>query len=111
MVLIVDEVQFCTIEQIEQLRKMANIITVLCYGLKSDYKLHLFPASQRLLEVSDEFQALEHLCECGAPATINALFNNNTIQIEGPTIQIVPTYKSICYRCYIKYREAATNKT
>ena len=53
--ILVDEAQFLTTNQINQLRRIVNDynIPVACYGLKSDFLSNLFPGSQRLLEISD----------------------------------------------------------
>ena len=104
-IVIVDEAQFCTKAQIDQLRRMAKYINVLCYGLKTDFKTNLFEGSKRLLEVADEIEELPHICKCGNKATINALFINNVLQTSGETIHIGDSeYKPLCYKCYNKLK-------
>lgn len=107
-VVIVDECQFCTEEQINNLKKLTikNNVRVYCYGLKMDFTTHLFEGSKRLLEIADEIKYLEmSCCECGKPAEVNALFdkNNNLIKIKNnDTDYINGNYKPLCYDCWLK---------
>lgn len=50
-VIIVDECQFMTAPQIDQLRWLVDRedLPVLCFGLRTDFQTHLFPGSRRLL--------------------------------------------------------------
>jgi len=76
--LFLDEVQFFSLDQINELPHLADYkgIDVFAYGLLTTYKGNLFPASARLLEVSDQIVHLRNgvRCWCGARATHNALF-------------------------------------
>ena len=66
MVVIVDEVQFCTSKQIDQLRELANQgVEIQCYGLKTNFQTHFFEGSQRLLEIADDIHEIESVCRCG----------------------------------------------
>ena len=73
-VIIVDECQFLTEEQIDQLRSIVNDenIPVMCFGLRTDFQTRLFPGSRRLMEVADTIQEIKTICDCGAKATVNA---------------------------------------
>ena len=57
-VIIVDECQFLTEKQIDQLRSIVNDenIPVMCFGLRTDFQTRLFPGSRRLMEVADTIQ-------------------------------------------------------
>ena len=76
--LFIDEVQFFTINQIEQLAYLTDIqdCTIYAYGLLTSYKGKLFDASKRLLELCDKIVQINNAvrCWCGEPATHNALF-------------------------------------
>lgn len=63
--LLIDEVQFLTPKQIEQLAFLVDEynIDVYCYGLKTDFKTKLFPATQRLFEIADEFEEIKSYCK------------------------------------------------
>ena len=56
--LLVDECQFLTEEQIDELSDVVDIlnINVMCYGLRTDFKTHLFPATKRLFEIADPIE-------------------------------------------------------
>ena len=73
-VIIVDECQFMTEEQVDELRAIVNDfgIPVMCFGLRTDFLTHLFPGSRRLMEVADTIQEIKTICDCGAKATVNA---------------------------------------
>ena len=106
VIILVDECQFCTTEDIEFFKTLSEAtgIDIYCYGLKTDYKTHLFPASQRLLEIADNITEISHICECGSKATTNALFKEGVLQTKGPTLHIGSTeYRPLCYACYKKY--------
>ena len=73
-VIIVDECQFLTESQIDQLRALVNDynIPVMCFGLRTDFQTRLFPGSRRLMEVADTIQGIKTICDCGRKATTNA---------------------------------------
>lgn len=62
--ILVDEVQFLEPEQIEQFAYIVDKfkINIYCYGLKTDFKTKLFPASQRLFEIADSFEQITSYC-------------------------------------------------
>lgn len=103
--IIVDECQFCTSEQIEQLKNLTSQVPVFCYGLKTDFQTNLFEGSKRLLEIADSITEIKSICSCGKKAIVNARFNNGKIVTTGSLIDIGgdEKYKSICYECYKMY--------
>ena len=78
-VIIADEAQFFTPQQIDQLREIVDErdIPVLCFGLRTDFLTHLFPGSQRLMELADSITEIKNVCACGSKATVNARFDAN----------------------------------
>lgn len=68
----VDEAQFLSREQVDQLAKVVDIlnIPVLCYGIRSDFQGELFAGSQRLLNIADKLTELKAVCHCGRKATM-----------------------------------------
>ena len=54
-VIIADEAQFFTPEQIDELRTLVDEddLPVLCFGLRTDFLTHFFPGAQRLMELAD----------------------------------------------------------
>ena len=73
-VVIVDECQFLTPEQIEQLRQLVDEenLPVLCFGLRTDFLTHLFPGSRRLFELADSITEIKTICECGSKARVTS---------------------------------------
>ena len=106
-VIIVDEAQFCTKEQIEQLKELTALVPVLCFGLKTNFKSFLFEGSKRLLEIADSITEIKNICACGEKAIINGRFINDKLVCNGDEICIGgdETYKALCYRCWQKLKK------
>ena len=106
-VIIVDECQFMTPEQIDQLRSIVNDfdIAVICFGLRTDFQTKLFPGSRRLMEIADKFQEIKTMCDCGVKATVNARIDGDGhIVTEGAQVQLGgnDSYIAMCHRCWIR---------
>jgi thymidine kinase len=103
---IVDEAQFLTEEQIDQLSDVVDFldINVMCFGLRTDFQSHLFPGSKRLFEIADDIEEIKSSCECGErKSSINARFDENgEIITEGSQVEIGGNdkYKAICRKCW-----------
>ena len=104
-VVIVDECQFLTMAQIEQLRAIVDDyeVPVLCFGLRTDFKTKLFPGSLRLMELADVIEEIITMCDCGAKATVNARINDGYIVTEGAQVVLGGNdcYIAMCHRCYV----------
>ena len=105
-VIIVDECQFLTELQIDQLRAIVNDfnVPVMCFGLRTDFQTHLFPGSRRLMEVADTIQEIKTICDCGAKATVNARVNDGYIVTEGAQVVLGgnDSYIAMCHKCYVR---------
>ena len=105
-VIIVDECQFMTEKQIDQLRTIVDEhnIPVMCFGLRTDFQTHLFPGSRRLMEIADTIQEIKTICDCGAKATVNARVNDGYIVTEGAQVVLGgnDSYIAMCHKCYIR---------
>ena len=105
-VIIVDECQFLTTAQIDQLRTIVNDhnIPVMCFGLRTDFQTKLFPGSLRLMEVADTIQEIKTICDCGAKATVNARISDGYIVTEGDQVFLGgnDAYIAMCHKCYIR---------
>ena len=103
-VIIVDECQFMTEPQIDQLRAIVDDfeVPVLCFGLRTDFKTKLFPGSLRLMELADVIEEIKTMCDCGAKATVNARINDGYIVTEGAQVVLGGNdcYIAMCHRCY-----------
>ena len=106
-VVIADEAQFFTPEQIDQLRAIVDEkdVPVLCFGLRTDFLTHFFPGAQRLMELADSITEIKTVCACGSKATVNArLDENGRVVTEGGQILIGGNdrYIAMCHRCWKK---------
>ena len=105
-VIIVDECQFLTEKQIDQLRAIVDEhnIPVMCFGLRTDFQTRLFPGSRRLMEIADTIQEIKTICDCGAKATVNARVNDGYIVTEGAQVVLGgnDSYIAMCHKCYIR---------
>jgi len=105
-VIIVDECQFMTEKQIDQLRSIVDEhnIPVICFGLRTDFQTRLFPGSRRLMEVADTIQEIKTICDCGAKATVNARISDGYIVTEGAQVVLGgnDSYIAMCHKCYIR---------
>lgn len=103
-VIICDESQFFTPEQIERFKDIAVFcdIPVLCYGLLTDFQTHLFPGSKRLVELADSLQEIKMVCKCGRKATVSARLIDGRIAREGEQVMLGgnETYEAMCYECW-----------
>ena len=105
-VIIVDECQFLTMEQIDQLRYIVNDfnVPVMCFGLRTDFQTKLFPGSLRLMEVADTIQEIKTICDCGAKATVNARIDGEGhIVTQGAQVFLGgnDAYIAMCHKCYV----------
>ena len=104
---IVDECQFLTEKQIDELRSIVNDhgVPVMCFGLRTDFQTKLFPGSRRLMEVADTIQEIKTMCDCGAKATVNARIDGTGhIVTEGAQVVLGgnDSYIAMCHKCYIR---------
>ena len=106
-VIIVDECQFLTREQIDQLRDIVDVfnIPVICFGLRTDFRSTLFSGSHRLFEVADTITEIKAICDCGAKATTNARIDaDGYVVTEGAQLLLGGNdrYIAMCHKCWIR---------
>ena len=107
----VDEVQFFSIAQIEQLTHLADVqdINVYAYGLLTSYKGELFTASKRLIELCDKIVQISNgmRCWCGARSTHNALYLGGRSANTGSETVVDNTdnvdYRVMCRRHFLEH--------
>jgi thymidine kinase len=90
--LVCDEAQFYTPAHIDQLARIVDElqIDVFCFGILTDFRTELFPASRRLVELCDRMEMLQvrPRCWCGEPATHNARTVNGVMVTEGSQVVV-----------------------
>lgn len=113
--ILVDECQFLTEEQVDQLAKIVDNldINVMCFGLRTDFTSHCFPASRRLFELADNIEEVKSRCSCGHKTSINARFNENgDIVLHGDQIMIGRNdlYQPMCRKCWFQKIKEISHK-
>lgn len=106
--MLIDEVQFLTSRQIDELFKIAIdlSIPVICYGIRTDFMMNGFDGSSRLLLIAHSIEELKTICACGRKALFNARKVNGNFIFEGEQVAIDNkndvTYESLCGNCYVE---------
>lgn len=113
---LVDEAQFLTKKQVEQLTDIVDDldIPVLAYGLRTDFLGNPFEGSQYLMAWAESLSEIKTICHCGRKATHvlrvdeqgNAVISGDQIAIGGNDL-----YVSVCRQHYKeKHRSALKRK-
>lgn len=102
---LVDEAQFMSEAQVDQLARVVDDfgINVLCYGLRTDFRTHLFDGSRRLLEIADTIDEIKSTCSCGRKTIVNARIDSHgNIITEGQQVEIGGNerYMAVCRVCW-----------
>ncbi|MFJ6937989.1 thymidine kinase [Streptomyces sp. NPDC101132] len=117
---IVDEAQFLTPDQIDQLARIVDDLDmdVFAFGITTDFRTKLFPGSQRLIELADRIEQLqvEALCWCGARATHNARTVGGVMVVEGEQVVVGDVnrpaeeigYEVLCRRHHRRHMTSAS---
>ncbi len=104
--IICDEAQFLTTAQVDELKVISEStdISVLCFGLRTDFRSKMFDGSKRLFELADSLIELDTVCTCGNKAIISAKLINGKAVTTGNQIDIGGNekYKAMCYSCWKK---------
>ena len=114
-VLIADECQFFTEDQIDQMRYLVDRydLPVMCFGLRTDFRTKLFPGSRRLFELADSITEIKTICSCGAKATVNARISpDGRVITSGQQVFLGgnDSYIAMCHKCYKKHIEEDKNR-
>lgn len=116
-VVLVDESQFLDRDQIDQLFLIAkeDNISVICYGLRTDFLSFQFSGSSRLFELADNFEKLPTMCRCGSQAEFNCRTVDGEFVFEGEQVAIdgagQVTYESLCGSCFLREKAKAKGPT
>ena len=112
--LLVDEAQFLTEGQVDDLLRIAILesVPVLAYGIRTDFQTVAFPGSRRLLEIAHSLEELKTICRCGRKAVFNArrvgeryIFDGDQVAIDGVDV----AYESLCGACYLEESDGVLN--
>ena len=111
--IIVDEAQFLTEKQVDELYYITKIydVPILCYGLRADFKMQGFEGSTRLLQIADDIEEMKTICKCGSKATQNIRKINGQVVFNGEQVVIDNSdkveYESVCGKCYLKLKKVS----
>ena len=103
--ILIDEAQFLTAKQVEQLAQIVDDYgsNVVCYGLRTDFQSRMFEGSHRLFELADSIEEIKSTCSCGRKTIINARIDSrghvvtsgNQVEIGGDD-----RYIALCRKCW-----------
>ena len=115
--ILVDECHFLSAKNVDALRNINIDISIICYGLRTDYHSMLYPGSKRLMEIADTIEEIETMCFfcCINKAIVNAKYyvieNQNFIikndendynELQLFDVSANEKYHSICWKCWNK---------
>ncbi|MEW8956104.1 thymidine kinase [Clostridium sp.] len=109
--ILVDEVQFLKKHHIDELFRVAALldISVICYGLRTDFQMNGFEGSERLLLLAHSIEEMKTICTCGKKALLNGRKIDGRYVFEGEQVAIDKfdnvEYQSLCPNCYFKYKQ------
>ena len=101
-VVLIDEVQFMTADQVRQLAWIVDElkIPVMAYGLKNNVYGTLFSdAISTIMALAEDFQEIKQLCHCGRKATMILKYDRNGEAVRsGEVVEIggEGRYVSVC---------------
>lgn len=103
--ILIDEAQFLSAIQVDQLARIVDdfACNVICYGLRTDFRTHLFEGSRRLFEIADSIDEIKSTCSCGRKTIVNARIDSRgRIMTEGAQVEIGGNdrYISVCRKCW-----------
>ena len=103
---LIDEAQFLSKEHVVQLVRVADEadITVMCFGLKSDFRGEQFEGSYYLMVYADKIEELKTICWCGRKAIFNARVRDGELIRSGKQIEIGgnESYIPLCRKHYME---------
>ena len=108
----IDEAQFLTPEQVQELADMSDELDIFCYGLKTDFQGNFFPGSAALLRLAEEIHEVPGgLCWCGAKATMNTRVDPEGRVIKTGEQVLIDNQQTIRYigLCYQHWRRGISH--
>lgn len=102
---LVDECQFLTKGNVFDLARVVDEldVPVMAFGLKNDFRNHLFEGSRELLLLADKIEEIKTICQyCSKKATMVLRMKDGRPVYEGQQVQIGgnETYVSVCRKHY-----------
>jgi thymidine kinase len=109
-IVLVDEVQFMSKQQIIQLKDIKDKlkIPIIAYGLKNDFQNEMFEGTTYAFLYADKFKQIKTVCRlCKNTATMNMRLLNGSPIFKGEQVQVGgnESYMSVCSECYDKCKD------
>ena len=108
----IDEAQFLTPDQVQELADMSDELDIFCYGLKTDFQGNFFPGSAALLRLAESIHEVPGgLCWCGAKATMNTRIDGTGRVIKTGEQVLIDNQQQIRYigLCYRHWRQGISH--
>lgn len=110
-VILIDELQFFTVEQVEKLAEISITydVDIYAYGLMMSYNGKMFEPIRRAIECAFKVKNIEMSCDhCINEATHHLRFVNDELIIDGEPVAVEDEefkkreerYESVCFSCY-----------
>ena len=100
----IDEAQFLTETQVQEMADMADDLEIFCYGLKTDFMGNFFPGSAALMRLAEDITEVPGgLCWCGCKATMNTRIDGKGNVLRSGEQVLIDNqqeirYIGLCYR-------------
>ncbi|UGO51251.1 thymidine kinase [Bacillus phage vB_BanS_Skywalker] len=108
-VIMLDELQFFTVEQVEALAQISITydVDIYAYGLLNSYTGKMFEPTKRAIECGFRISPITMQCDkCMNDATNHLLYMDGILQVDGDGISVEDfanknqEYLSVCFDCY-----------
>jgi thymidine kinase len=108
-VILIDELQFFTVQQVERLAEISITydVDIYAYGLLMSYNGQMFEPIKRAIESAFRIQTLDMSCDhCNNDATHHLLYMDDVLQVDGDGISVEDfenkkqRYESVCFQCF-----------
>ncbi len=103
--ILIDEAQFLTRAQVQQLHRVAAVgnVPVMCFGLRTDFQGEPFEGATHLLALAEDIQEIKAICACGRKSTMNMRMDADGLRVtDGDQVLIGGNnrYRQVCARCF-----------
>lgn len=99
-IILIDEAQFLSKEQVEELFRISYNKPVICFGLLTDFRQTLFEGSKALVELAESLEKIKTVCQCGRAANFTIRVDEQGDRVfGGDQIEAGYHYKAVCKRC------------
>ncbi len=108
----VDEAQFLSEAQVQELAELSDSKEIFCYGLKTDFRGQFFPGSAALLRLAERIEEVSGgLCWCGKKATMNTRVDPQGRVIKEGEQVLIDNQQTIRYMglCYEHWRKGMSH--